>query len=232
MKRLYSALCLLICFVFAFTCLAACSGSDGGDGEDEKPDKKSSAEKEDDASEEDRDEKEDDASASDPNGAETEAPEDETEAPAPEKVPRPGADGRLCEAYDLTFFVPYSMTPNSYNGMMGVYEYYTGEFAGSRPSGMDIMLNVSDESSANGDLAAYAKTRTKGHTGVEAEPQEVEINGATWLRCTAAEGRVNYYAIFNGGLYEIDTDVGGDTMENYNAACDMMLQTLFLAETE
>ena len=68
----------------------------------------------------------------------TEAPTDATEPTEtePATVARPTADGQAVEAYDLTFYVPESLTANEYNGMLGVYEFYTGEFAGA---GTEVM---------------------------------------------------------------------------------------------
>ncbi len=165
--------------------------------------------------------------------AETEAPteaEDTTEA-EPETVARPTADGQAVEAYDLSYYVPNSMTANEYNGMLGVYEFYTGEYAGSKPSGMVITLSATAESNANGDLEAYARDAGKSRNGMAAEPAIESINGFDWL-VFREDGKINYFAIFNEGLYEIYAERGGDTEENFSAAVDMLEQTLFLAVNE
>lgn len=146
----------------------------------------------------------------------------------PEPVSRPTADGQAVQAYDLSFYVPSDLTPNEYNGMLGVYEFYTGEFVGSAPSGLDISLSVSDESNADGDLVAYAKKCSETRSKLTAEPESVTFNGGTWLRISG-DGKADYYAIYNTGLYEIYTARGGDTQENYDAAVSMMEDTLFLA---
>lgn len=145
----------------------------------------------------------------------------------PEPVSRPTADGQAVEAYDLSFYVPSDLTPNEYNGMLGVYEFYTGEFVGSKPSGLDITLSVSDESNANGDLTAYAKKNSELRSDLTAEPETVTFNDRTWLRISG-DGKADYYAIYNSGLYEIYTQRGGDTQENYDAAVSMLEETLFL----
>ena len=160
---------------------------------------------------------------------ETEAP---TDTEAPETVARPAADGQECLAYDLSFYLPSSLTPNEWNGMLGVYEYYTGEYSGSAPYGLDFSLVVSDESTAGGDLDSYARDASAKSAGAAVEPEKVDINGAEWLRFTVDSGHVNYYTIFNGWLYELTTSVGGDTQENYDAARAMLEETLFLAATD
>ncbi|MBQ7715768.1 MAG: hypothetical protein IJT70_07865 [Clostridia bacterium] len=162
----------------------------------------------------------------------TEAPdttEEVTEAPA---VERPSADGQLVEAYDLTFYLPANLTPNEWNGMLGVYEFYTGEYSGTRPAGLDFSLSVSADSNADGDLEAYARDASEKAAGAAVEPETVEINGTEWLRFAVDEGHVNFYTIFNEGLYEITTSVGGDSQENFDSALAMLEETLFLAPVE
>ena len=163
----------------------------------------------------------------------TEAPTDAvtTEPPATEAptVARPTAEGQLVEAYDLTFYLPESLTPNEWNGMLGVYEFYTGEYSGSRPAGLDFSLSALAESNTNGDLEAYARAESAKRSGVEVEPESVEINGTTWLKFAISESETNFFAVFNNGLYELYTTRGGDTQENYDAALKMMTDTLFLA---
>jgi len=160
---------------------------------------------------------------------ETEAPTDEeTEAPEPETVARPTADGQAVEAYDLSFYLPEGLTANEYNGMLGFYEFYTGEFAGSKPSGMDFSLLATAESNAKGDLEAYAREAGAGRNRMTAEPETETINGTDWL-VFREDGKVNFFAIFNNGLYEIYAERGGDTEENFSAALSMLEETLFLA---
>ncbi len=166
-------------------------------------------------------------------GIQTE-PETETETEEETKPPvvRPSADGQEVLAYDVSFYLPSDITANEWNGMLGVYDFYTGEYSGSHPSGMDFTLTVSDESNADGDLNAYARDASLKISGADAEPEEVDFNGTTWLRFTVNEGAVNYYTIFNGALYEITTMRGGDTQENFDAARAMLEETLFLAVNE
>ena len=169
----------------------------------------------------------------------TDAPTDETttepEETTAEPVSRITAEGgTLVEAYDISFCVPEFLTANEWNGILGVYDYYTGEYSGGggRPSGMDVNLSATAESNTDGDLLAYARDASRRAAGADAEPEEVEINGFTWLRFTVDAGHVNYYAVFNEGLYEICVARGGDTQENYEAAVKMLEETLQLAIAE
>lgn len=160
----------------------------------------------------------------------TETEEETTEAP--ETIARPTADGQEVAAYDVSFYLPESLTANEWNGMLGVYDFYTGEYSGSYPTGMDIALSVTDESNANGDLGAYAREASAKLTATDIEPEEIDFNGTTWLRFKSGEIMTNYYTIFNGGLYEITTRAGGEAKENYDAAIAMLEETLFLAVSE
>ena len=89
-----------------------------------------------------------------------------------------------------------------------------------------------DESNAKGDLAEYARNSTKSHTGLDGEPVSTTFNGTEWLVIDTGAGYIDYYTIFDGALYEISTRIGGETQENYDAARQMMEQTLFLAVEE
>ncbi len=212
MKKLISLLCILLSLALLLTGFAAC-------GKTEKPADTTEATEAPAA--------EDTVDAADTTEA-TEAPEDTTAEP----VSRITAEGgTLVEAYDISFCVPESLTANDWNGMLGVYDFYTGEYTGSggRPTGMDINLSVTAESNTDGDLNAYARAASEEASGAAVEPEEVEINGFKWLRFTVDEGQINYYAVFNEGLYEIVTCRGGDTQEHYNAAVEMLEQTLQLA---
>ena len=208
MKKLRCVLCLLLCVCFALGCFAAC-------GKTEQPE-------------------------TEPTVTETEPPADdetstEPEETAAEPVSRITAEGgTLVEAYDISFCVPDSLTANDWNGMLGVYDFYTGDYSGGggRPTGMDINLSVTAESNTDGDLLVYARAASKRASGAEVEPEEVDLNGFTWLRFTVDAGQVNYYAVFNDGLYEIVTARGGDTQENYDAARQMLEVTLQLAIAE
>ena len=165
--------------------------------------------------------------------AETEAPteaEDTTEA-EPETVARPTADGQAVEAYDLSFYLPSDITANEYNGMLGVYEFYTGDHSGSRPTGMDISISVTAESNAKGDLNTYARETGAQRNHMAAEPATESINGFDWL-VFREDGKINYFAIFNEGLYEIYAERGGESDDAFNAAVAMLEQTLFLAVNE
>ncbi|MBR5411253.1 MAG: hypothetical protein IK104_11335 [Clostridia bacterium] len=176
-----------------------------------------------------------DGSSAAPEASETpsdEPSEEPSEAPTEPAPVRPTADGQSVEAYDVSFYLPESLTANEWNGMLGVYDFYTGEYVGTRPTGLDISLTVSDESTAEGDLEAYAIEDSRTQSQLEAEPETVELNGYQWIKLSEDGEKANYYAIFNGGLYEIETLRGGDTAENYAAAVEMLEATLFFAVAE
>ena len=209
MKTAVKILCVILSILMAVTLFAACKKPTGGETEP--------------ASSTDNTEAVTDA---------TEATEEATDETTAEPVSRPTADGQLVEAYDITFYLPEFLTANSYNGMLGVYDFYTGEYITSRPSGMDVALSVTADSNVESTLAEYAAEHVKNRLGAEVEAVETELNGFTWLKYTVSDGACAYFAIFNEGLYEIYAERGGDTQENYDAAIAMMEQTLFLAVVE
>ena len=158
--------------------------------------------------------------------------EPETTEEVPETVARPTADGQEVHAYDLYYFLPENLTPNEYNGMLGVYVFYTGEYSGSYPTGLDFSLSVSAESNTNGDLEAYARNASRQWSKADVEPEKVEYNGHEWLRFEIDAGHVNYYTVFNNGLYELTTGIGGEAQATYDAAREMMEKTLFFVIEE
>ena len=164
--------------------------------------------------------------AEDDTASETDAPEETTAEP--ETVARPTADGQAVEAYDISFYLPESLTANEWNGMLGVYDFYTGENTTGTPTGMDITLSATAESNADGDLESYARATSAQKYGLTADLATETINGADWL-ILQADGQKDYYAIFNSGLYEIHTLRGGETQEAYDAAVAMLEETLFLS---
>ena len=214
MKNLKKLLCVSLCLMMALSLFAAC-GKTGGD----TPTKPSA------------ENTEAPADITEAPAEETDA--EETDAPTAESVSRPTADGgQLVKAYDITFYLPEFLTANEWNGMMGVYDYYTGEYYNSRPSGMDVALSVTADTNVKTTLTDYAREETAKRLGAEVTPEETELNGFTWLKCTVSETKCAYFAIVNEGLYEIYAERGGDTQENYDAAVKMLEQTLFLALAE
>ena len=192
MKKLRSLLCLPLCVCLTLICFAAC-------GKTEQPENETSAD-----------------AAGSTAADETSTEPEETSAEPVSRITAKG--GTLVEAYDISFCAPESLTANDWNGIPGVYDFYTGDYSGGgRPTGMDINLSAMAESNTDGDLLAYAREASKNASGAGVEPEEVDLNGFTWLRFTVDAGQVNYYAVFNEGLYEIVTAHGGDTQENYDA---------------
>ena len=165
--------------------------------------------------------------------SETEAEtEPETTEEVPETVARPTADGQEVHAYDLYFFLPADLEPNEYNGMLGVYVFYTGQFTGVYPTGLDFSLCVTAESNTKGDLEKYARDASRQWSKVDVEPEKVEYNGHEWLRFEIDSGHVNYYTVFNDGLYELTTSIGGESQATYDAAREMVEKTLFFVINE
>ena len=214
MKNLKKLLCVSLCLLMALSLFAAC-GKTGGESGTQPSEVDTEAT----------------ADISEAPADETDA--EETDAPTAESVSRPTAEGgQLVKAYDVTLYLPEFLTANEWNGMLGVYDYYTGEYYSSRPSGMDVALSVTADSNVKTTLDDYARTETAERLGAEVTPVETELNGFTWLKCTVSETKCAYFAIFNEGLYEIYAERGGDTQENYDAAVKMLEQTLFLALAE
>ena len=142
---------------------------------------------------------------------------------------RPKADGEDIDisGYGLSLFIPNGFTANEYNGMLYVWEYYTGSYVGSYPDGVDVTIKINGFDEGK-DFDTYVRndSRPAKSTGVTPFVTK-EINGHTWYTCN--NGTIYYYgAEFMGNAYEIETKNGktynGITLQN---TLDMMEKTLF-----
>ena len=114
-----------------------------------------------------------------------------------------------------------------YNGTLYKWEFYTGNFVGTYPEGIDLMLKVSGlREGKYADTYFINDSRPAKSNGVS--PFEIkEINGAKWYTCN--NGTIYYYgAEFMGNIYEIEIKNGkvinGITLESVT---NMLEKTLF-----
>ncbi|MBO4583910.1 MAG: hypothetical protein J5756_02455 [Clostridia bacterium] len=131
---------------------------------------------------------------------------------------RPTAGGVPAEIYDLCVEYPEGMTENEYNGMLGVYNYYTA-------AGTDLNICVSGLS-ADFELDAYiAKSVLASNSGVGALSDRV-INGTTW-RVSDNGKKLYMAAATDDAVYEVVLTRGSNAAE-YEKMEDMVLETLWL----
>jgi len=139
---------------------------------------------------------------------------------------KPKADGQNVDEYGLSFYIPNQMTANSYNGMLYTWEYYTGDFVGYYPNGVDVTLTISGLKDK--DIDTYVRNDSKPAKSTGVTPFEIKtINGKEWYTCN--NGTIYYYgAEFMDNVYEIEVKNGevidGVTLE---AVMDMIEKTLF-----
>ncbi len=142
---------------------------------------------------------------------------------------KPKAEGGInVDEYGLSFYVPEALNPNPYNGMLYVWEFYTGDYTSSGyPEGIDVTLNVRGlEEGVDADTYIRNNSRPANSSGVT--PFEIkEINGADWYTCN--NGLIYYYgAEYGGNVFEIEIRNGkvidGVTLES---VFDMLEKTLY-----
>lgn len=158
--------------------------------------------------------------------AETAASEPASAEPAKEtkKADRPKADGIEKHIYDLYFYVPEGTADNPYNGMLGVWEFYTEDL--DKP-GVDIMVQVNG---LNGKSALdYVKndSRPARSNGVSPVAEET-INGFTFYTCN--NGTIYYFGgAYDDTIYEIEVKAskGGDPKNLRQTAMDLLRKTLY-----
>lgn len=131
---------------------------------------------------------------------------------------RPTAGGVPVEIYDLCAEYPEGMTENKYNGMLGVYNYYTA-------AGTDLNICVSGLS-ADFELDAYiAKSVLASNSGVGALSDKV-VNGTTW-RASDNGKKLYMAAATDDAVYEVVLTRGSDAAE-YEKMEETVLATIWL----
>lgn len=140
---------------------------------------------------------------------------------------KPKAEGINIDVYGLSFYVPKELKANTYNGTFYVWEYYTGNYVGSYPNGIDVTLRVNGLSEGK-DIDTYIRNDSRPARSSNVTPFEIkEINGAKWYTCN--NGTIYYYgAEFMGNVYQIEVKNGkvidGVTLES---VMNMIEKTLF-----
>ena len=131
---------------------------------------------------------------------------------------RPTAGGVLAEVYDLRVEYPEGMTENEYNGMLGVYNYYTA-------AGTDLNICVSGLS-ADFELDAYiAKSVLASNSGVGALSDKV-VNGRSW-RASDNGKKLYMAAATDDAVYEVVLTRGSSADESARME-DMVMKTLWI----
>ena len=147
-----------------------------------------------------------------------------------EKIEKPTADGVELIVESLNFFIPTGFTENSYNGMMGVYDYYTGNVTLSE-------LNVGVVVTWNGnykDTNALDYIKNKSNTAKSIHLSDVtaeKINGREWY-VFSNENNYYYAAEYNENLYEVTVEKRNDPQNLFKKTNEMVKKTLFFLETE
>lgn len=140
---------------------------------------------------------------------------------------KPKADGKNIDEYGLSFYIPNALKANSYNGTFYTWEFYTGEYVGNYPDGVDLVLKVRGLPEGK-DADTYIRNDSRPAKSSGVSPFEIkELNGKSWYTCN--NGTIFYYgAEFNGNLYEFEIKNGkeydGITLQTVT---DMLEKTLF-----
>ena len=139
------------------------------------------------------------------------------------------SEGRALSANELEFFLPEELNKSPYNGMLGVYEFYTGELKDAGPTGMDIIIvvhSVDDDF----DVEKYANKESSGAMD-GAKFKKKNINNHEWY--VGEKNRSHYYvSSFHGNRYDISIWENDDPNKVYDDAVIMFEKTLFFEELE
>ena len=140
---------------------------------------------------------------------------------------RPKADGIDFDNYGLACYIPKEFTSNPYNGMLYTWDYYTGDYVGMYPDGIDVNIKINGLKEGT-TFDDYVRNDSRPAKSSGVTPFEIKkINGHDWYTCN--NGRIYYYgAEFMGNTYEIEIKDGktyhGITLQN---TMEMLEKTLF-----
>ena len=147
-----------------------------------------------------------------------------------EKIVKPTAEGDEKTVESLNFFIPAGFTENSYNGMMGVYDYYTGNVTLSE-------LNVGVVVTWNGnykDSNALEYIENKSNTAKSIHLTNVtteKINGKDWY-VFSNDNNYYYASEYDENLYEVTVEKRKDPQNLFETTKKKKKKTLFFLETE
>ena len=145
-----------------------------------------------------------------------------------EVVEKPTAQGDEKTVEQLNFFVPQGFNSNSYNGMMGIYDFYTGE-----NSGLEVNVVVVVTYSGNfKDMSAKDYILKESNTAKSIKLDKVSeetINGSKWYLFSNSN---NYYyaSLFNDSLYEVTISKKSDPDNIFKNTNEMVKKTLFFVK--
>ena len=149
--------------------------------------------------------------------------------PPEDKVERPVADGEAFTAKELDFYLPEEFGKSPTNGMLGVYEFYTGELKNAGPTGIDVMILVDlmDEDFVLEDYLQNESLASKN----EVTLKKKTFNDVEWY-VGQLDTTYYYYATFHGYHYDIEIRKIDDPNNLYDSAVKMFEKTLFFEELE
>ena len=149
--------------------------------------------------------------------------------PVNKESKRPVAEGEAYAVNNLAFFLPKELQKSPYNGMLGVYEYYTGEFKDAGPTGVDVMI-LTDKTDKEFDIKDYASNKSSGAKD-KIEMKKTKINDYDWY--VGKTDNINYYCCeFNDVVYEVIVKKNTDPTEIYEDVIKMLEKTMYLEEIE
>ncbi len=148
------------------------------------------------------------------------------------KREKPTADGVEKTIVKLNLFIPEGYTDNTYNGMMGVYDFYTGDVTGSDLN-VGVVVTYSKNYTDN-DMSAKQYIELKSNVAQSIHLSKVKketINEIDWF--TFSNENAYYYAAeYEDNLYEVTVKKKNDSKELFTKTNDMVKKTLFFLETD
>lgn len=144
-----------------------------------------------------------------------------------EKIVKPVIESGAVEKTfrDLFMYIPEGFNKNSYNGMGGVYNFYTGSTPGKE---VDITIVVSNfEKYKDMGIKTYIETKSTPAKGIKlTETAESKINGHTWYLFNN-ENAYYYGTEYNDSIYEIKIEKKNNPEGKFEQANDIVKKTLY-----
>lgn len=137
---------------------------------------------------------------------------------------RPLAEGETHAVENLEFFLPKQLKKAPNNGINGVYEFYTGEFKDSGPTGVDVKIIVSrvDEDVKLKDYATNDSVGAKKKIKLSKK----KINNFEWY---FGERETSYYycGYYEGAVYDVEISQKSDPDDLFADLLKMFEETMY-----
>ena len=149
----------------------------------------------------------------------------------PEKVEKPVSDvGVEKNIEGLSLYIPEGFTDNTYNGGLGVGDFYTGVRTGAELNVNVIVTWSGNYTEKNISAKEYIEKKSVPAMAINlTSVTEEKINGRTWY--VFSNDKAYYYAAeFGENIYEVKVTKNQDPTGQFEKTNELVKSTLYFVE--